>query len=98
MPSDITGAPLLDVRTQDFRFRPGPVFTQLLLADEIDRAPATTHAAPTGCRIEPDRRGMPVQCLFVCRWGRTTLTGHNGLYRSSDAAGCETVAMPRGQS
>jgi MoxR-like ATPase len=45
MPSDITGAPLLDVRTQDFRFRPGPVFTQLLLADEINRAPAKTHAA-----------------------------------------------------
>ena len=45
MPSDITGAPLLDVRTQEFRFRPGPVFTQLLLADEINRAPAKTHAA-----------------------------------------------------
>ncbi len=45
MPSDITGAPLLDVRTQDFRFRPGPVFTQLLLADEINRSPAKTHAA-----------------------------------------------------
>jgi MoxR-like ATPase len=45
MPSDITGAPLLDMRTQEFRFRPGPVFTQLLLADEINRAPAKTHAA-----------------------------------------------------
>lgn len=45
MPSDVTGAPLLDMRTQEFRFRPGPVFTQLLLADEINRAPAKTHAA-----------------------------------------------------
>ncbi|MCA9131521.1 MAG: MoxR family ATPase [Planctomycetales bacterium] len=45
MPSDITGGPLLDVRTQEFRFRPGPVFTQLLLADEINRSPAKTHAA-----------------------------------------------------
>lgn len=45
MPSDITGAPLLDMRTSEFRFRPGPVFTQLLLADEINRAPAKTHAA-----------------------------------------------------
>lgn len=45
MPSDVTGAPLLDVRTQEFRFRPGPVFTQLLLADEINRSPAKTHAA-----------------------------------------------------
>lgn len=45
MPSDITGAPILDMKTQDFRFRPGPVFTQFLLADEINRAPAKTHAA-----------------------------------------------------
>ncbi len=45
MPSDITGAPMLDMKTQDFRFRPGPVFTQLLLADEINRSPAKTHAA-----------------------------------------------------
>jgi len=45
MPSDITGAPIFDMRTQEFRFRPGPVFTQLLLADEINRSPAKTHAA-----------------------------------------------------
>ncbi len=45
MPSDVTGSPIFDERTQDFRFRPGPVFTQLLLADEINRAPAKTHSA-----------------------------------------------------
>ena len=45
MPSDITGAPIFDMKTQEFRFRPGPVFTQLLLADEINRSPAKTHAA-----------------------------------------------------
>jgi len=45
MPSDITGSPIFDLKLQDFRFRPGPVFTQLLLADEINRAPAKTHAA-----------------------------------------------------
>lgn len=45
MPSDVTGSPIYDERTQDFRFRPGPVFTQLLLADEINRAPAKTHSA-----------------------------------------------------
>lgn len=45
MPSDVTGAPILDMKTQEFRFRPGPVFTQLLLADEINRAPAKTHAS-----------------------------------------------------
>ncbi len=45
MPSDITGAPIFDMKLQEFRFRPGPVFTQLLLADEINRSPAKTHAA-----------------------------------------------------
>ena len=45
MPSDITGAPIFDMKTQEFRFRAGPVFTQLLLADEINRSPAKTHAA-----------------------------------------------------
>lgn len=45
MPSDITGAPVYDMQHSEFRFRPGPVFTQLLLADEINRSPAKTHAA-----------------------------------------------------
>ena len=45
MPSDMTGAPIFDMKTQEFHFRPGPVFTQLLLADEINRSPAKTHAA-----------------------------------------------------
>lgn len=45
MPSDLTGAPIFNMKTQEFDFRPGPVFTQLLLADEINRAPAKTHAA-----------------------------------------------------
>ena len=45
MPSDITGAPIYNMKTQEFTFRPGPVFTQLLLADEINRSPAKTHAA-----------------------------------------------------
>jgi MoxR-like ATPase len=45
MPADVTGSPIFDQKLADFRFRPGPVFTQLLLADEINRAPAKTHSA-----------------------------------------------------
>ena len=45
MPSDITGSSIYDQRTGEFVFRPGPVFTNLLLADEINRAPAKTQAA-----------------------------------------------------
>ena len=45
MPSDVTGASIFNQRRSDFEFRPGPVFTNLLLADEINRAPAKTQAA-----------------------------------------------------
>jgi MoxR-like ATPase len=45
LPMDITGAPVLDPISGELRFRPGPVFTNLLLADEINRAPAKTQAA-----------------------------------------------------
>jgi len=45
MPADVTGSSTFDQRTQEFVFRPGPIFTQLLLADEINRAPAKTQAA-----------------------------------------------------
>jgi MoxR-like ATPase len=45
LPSDVIGAPLYDQRTGDMVFRPGPVFTQLLLADEINRTPPKTQAA-----------------------------------------------------
>jgi MoxR-like ATPase len=45
MPSDVTGASIFDQRTAAFAFQPGPIFTQLLLADEINRAPAKTQAA-----------------------------------------------------
>ncbi len=45
LPSDVVGAPLYDQRTAQMVFRPGPVFTQLLLADEINRTPPKTQAA-----------------------------------------------------
>src|SRR5512132_1903343 len=45
LPSDITGSSIYDQRTGEFEFRPGPVFTNVLLADEINRAPAKTQAA-----------------------------------------------------
>ena len=45
LPSDVTGAPLYDQRNGEMVFRPGPVFTQLLLADEINRTPPKTQAA-----------------------------------------------------
>ncbi|HYK32771.1 MAG TPA: MoxR family ATPase [Streptosporangiaceae bacterium] len=45
MPGDVTGSLIYDARTSKFEFRPGPVFTNLLLADEINRTPPKTQAA-----------------------------------------------------
>jgi MoxR-like ATPase len=45
MPADVTGSSVFDPRTSTFEFRPGPVFANLLLADEVNRAPAKTQAA-----------------------------------------------------
>ncbi len=45
MPADVTGSSIYDQREGDFEFRPGPIFTNLLLADEINRAPPKTQAA-----------------------------------------------------
>ena len=45
MPSDVTGSSVFDQRSAEFKFLPGPIFTNLLLADEINRAPPKTQAA-----------------------------------------------------
>jgi MoxR-like ATPase len=45
MPSDVTGSSIFDQRSGDFKFLSGPIFTNLLLADEINRAPPKTQAA-----------------------------------------------------
>ena len=45
MPSDVTGHAMYDMKSESFKIRKGPVFTNLLLADEINRAPAKTQAA-----------------------------------------------------
>src|SRR5262249_61353829 len=46
MPSDVTGSSIYSQREGDFEFRPGPLFTNLLLADEINRAPPNPHPPP----------------------------------------------------
>ena len=45
LPADITGSAIYNQREGEFEFRPGPIFTNLLLADEINRAPPKTQAA-----------------------------------------------------
>jgi MoxR-like ATPase len=45
LPADVTGSSVFDPRRAEFEFRPGPLFTNLLLGDEINRAPPKTQAA-----------------------------------------------------
>lgn len=45
MPSDILGTTVFNMKTQEFDFHPGPVFSEIVLVDEVNRAPAKTQAA-----------------------------------------------------
>ncbi len=64
MPSDVTGHVLYDMKSESFKVRKGPVFTNLLLADEINRAPAKTQSALLEVMQEQqvtlEGRAMPV--------------------------------------
>jgi MoxR-like ATPase len=52
LPSDVTGVNVFDQRTNEFEFRPGPVFANILLVDEINRASPKTQAALLECMQE----------------------------------------------
>ncbi|SEH06610.1 AAA family ATPase [Candidatus Venteria ishoeyi] len=69
MPGDITGHAMYDMKTEQFRIRKGPVFTHLLLADEINRAPAKTQAALLEVMQEQqvtiEARSFPVTAPFM---------------------------------
>ena len=51
-PSDVTGVNVFNQRTNEFEFRPGPVFANLLLVDEINRASPKTQSALLECMQE----------------------------------------------
>jgi MoxR-like ATPase len=71
MPGDVTGSLIYDARTSQFEFRPGPVFTNLLLADEINRTPPKTQAAlleameERQVSVEGTPRPLPVPFLVA---------------------------------
>jgi len=69
MPSDVMGHAVYDPRTEAFRIRKGPVFTNLLLADEINRAPAKTQSALLEVMQEQqvtiEGRGFPAGAPFM---------------------------------
>jgi MoxR-like ATPase len=71
MPGDVTGSLIYDAKTSEFEFRQGPVFTNLLLADEINRTPPKTQAAlleameERQVSVEGTPRPLPVPFLVA---------------------------------
>ena len=69
MPADVTGHAVYDPKTESFRLRRGPVFANLLLADEINRAPAKTQAALLEAmqegQVTIEGRRMPLPAPFM---------------------------------
>ncbi len=88
LPSDVVGGQVLDRRTNDFVVRKGPVFCQLLLADEINRAPAKTQSAlleamqEQQATIEGDTFALPQPFLVIATQNPVE---QEGVYRLPEA-------------
>ncbi len=69
LPSDITGVPIFNQKIGDFEFRPGPVFTHILLADEINRATPRAQSALLECmeefRVSVDGKTYQLPGVFM---------------------------------
>jgi MoxR-like ATPase len=69
MPSDVTGSAIYDQRAAELRFQPGPIFTHVLLGDEINRAPPKTQAALLEAmqerQVTSDDRTRPLERPFL---------------------------------
>jgi MoxR-like ATPase len=88
MPSDVTGVSMLRDPARGFEFQPGPVFTDILLADEINRAPAKTQAALLEAMAErqvtADGRTRPLSVLFTV-FATQNPVEHEGTYPLPEA-------------
>src|SRR5215470_1554906 len=88
LPSDITGTYILDMRTNTFVLREGPVFTHVLLGDEINRAPAKTQSAlleamqEAQVTIEGETRALPSPFLVLATQNPIE---HEGTYPLPEA-------------
>ncbi len=89
MPSDVTGGHVFNMQTREFDFHPGPVFANVLLADEINRAPAKTHAALL--EVMQERHVTVDRTTFVLDWPFFTLATQNPIESEG------TYALPAAQ-
>jgi MoxR-like ATPase len=88
MPSDVTGVSMLRDPARGFEFQPGPIFTDILLADEINRAPAKTQAAllegMAERQVTSDGRTRPLGELFTV-YATQNPVEHEGTYPLPEA-------------
>ena len=88
MPADITGTSVFDLKTREFRLVRGPVFTNFLLADEINRAPAKTQSALLEAmqerQVTIDRTSCPLPSIFVVFATQNPIE-HQGTYPLPEA-------------
>jgi len=88
MPADITGTSVFDLRTQEFRLVRGPIFTNFLLADEINRAPAKTQSALLEAmqerQVTIDRETCDLPSVFVVFATQNPIE-HQGTYPLPEA-------------
>jgi MoxR-like ATPase len=88
LPSDITGTYVLDARTQTFVLREGPIFSQVILADEINRAPAKTQSALLEAMQEQqvtiEGQTLPLHPPFVVMATQNPIE-HEGTYPLPEA-------------
>ena len=81
LPSDVTGVSFFNQRLQEFEFRPGPIFSQIVLADEINRATPRTQSALLECMeerqvsVEGDTRPLPRPFLVLATQNPIELEG-----------------------
>jgi MoxR-like ATPase len=88
MPADITGTSVFDLRSQEFRLVRGPIFTNFLLADEINRAPAKTQSALLEAmqerQVTIDRETRELPPVFVVFATQNPIE-HQGTYPLPEA-------------
>ena len=88
LPSDVTGTSIFDRNTNDFVLRKGPIFTQVLLADEINRAPAKTQAALLEAmqeyQVTVDGASLPLTLPFMVMATQNPVE-QEGVYRLPEA-------------
>jgi MoxR-like ATPase len=81
MPSDVVGTSVYDIQTSQFNLKRGPIFTQILLADEINRAPAKTQAAllegmeERQVTIEGDTQPLPRPFMVIATQNPVEMDG-----------------------